>query len=739
VDRLGRWVINAGGVAIIASVLGILAFILAEVWPLFEAPTVGPAEELSWTADGLGAVLVDEHRTHVAALDLDGRIRVMRLDGGALVIDRLLEAPAGAGAGGPAPAASDAAAEGRELRLTGVMASPSEMTLSASTRDGRVVALPVEWRLTFTDDRREVTPGIGEPIWFEMDPGGRAPAAFSVRMADDGEASAAAVFEDGTIRLVTRSVSENFLTGEMTPSYATRELHSPRRLSHLLLDAARVNLYGATGSGEILWWRLSSSGSVAPLIVSAGVRPITAVVLLIGDRALVVGQEDGSLSVWFPVRDEAGYFTLERIRDFNAHGGPIRLLAPSTRNKAFVAQDDAGTLGLYYSTSHRVLWRGRSPMPGATAVAFSPKADGLVLASSSVLADVRISARHPETGLRALFGRIWYEGYPKPEVVWQSSGGTDDFEPKLSLTPLAVGTLKGTIYSLILAVPLGVLGAMYTSQFMHAGLRRYVKPAVEIMAALPSVVIGFIAGLWLAPRIEHLMPALMVMMIVVPLAVVVSGLVWDRSLKPLARRIPAGSEVGMLMVVATVAVWLSIAMGPSLEAAAFGGDFQHWLRETTGLQYDQRNAIVVGLAMGFAVIPIIFAISEESFSNVPRSLISGSLALGADRWQSVTRVVLPMASPGIFSAIMIGFGRAVGETMIVLMATGNTPLMDWSPFNGFRTLSANIAVEIPEAPRGDTLYRTLFLAALLLFITTFVMNTVAELVRARLRRKYSQL
>jgi len=124
---------------------------------------------------------------------------------------------------------------------------------------------------------------------------------------------------------------------------------------------------------------------------------------------------------------------------------------------------------------------------------------------------------------------------------------------------------------------------------------------------------------------------------------------------------------------------------------------------------------------------------------VPPNLVAGSLALGADRWQTVTRVVLPTASPGIFSAIMIGFGRAVGETMIVLMATGNTPIMDWNPFNGFRTLSANIAVEIPEAPHGSTLYRTLFLAGLLLFVVTFVINTVAELVRQRLRERYSQL
>ncbi len=156
-----------------------------------------------------------------------------------------------------------------------------------------------------------------------------------------------------------------------------------------------------------------------------------------------------------------------------------------------------------------------------------------------------------------------------------------------------------------------------------------------------------------------------------------------------------------------------------------------------GLHYDQRNAVVVGIVMGFAIIPIIYSIAEEALSNVPRNLVAGSLALGATRWQTVWRLVLLAASPGIFSAMMIGFGRAVGETMIVLMATGNTPIVDWSWANGFRTLSANIAVEIPEAPHGSALYRILFLAALLLFLFTFAINTVAEVVRQRLRQRYT--
>ena len=193
-----------------------------------------------------------------------------------------------------------------------------------------------------------------------------------------------------------------------------------------------------------------------------------------------------------------------------------------------------------------------------------------------------------------------------------------------------------------------------------------------------------------------------------------------------------------MMPVIIAVVWGCLETNAWWDAFLFDGHYKSWLEKTLGLSYDQRNAIVVGVAMGFAIIPIIYSISEEALTNVPKNLIAGSLALGATRWQTLLYLVLISASPGIFSALMIGIGRAVGETMIVLMATGNTPIMDWSLFNGFRTLSANIAVEIPEAPHGGTLYRTLFLAGLLLFVATFLLNTIAELIRQRLREKYSQ-
>jgi phosphate transport system permease protein len=200
-----------------------------------------------------------------------------------------------------------------------------------------------------------------------------------------------------------------------------------------------------------------------------------------------------------------------------------------------------------------------------------------------------------------------------------------------------------------------------------------------------------------------------------------------------------GYELFLIFPLVILGYYLAQWLGPLFEYYILGGDYRTWLMNTLDVQYDQRNSIVVGFAMGFAVIPIIFTICEDALSSIPSSLTSASLALGATKWETATRIVLPSASPGIFSAVMIGFGRAVGETMIVLMATGNTPILSFSPFNGMRTLSANIAVEIPEAPYQGTLYRVLFLAATLLFILTFIVNTVAEIVRQRLRKKYADL
>ena len=287
--------------------------------------------------------------------------------------------------------------------------------------------------------------------------------------------------------------------------------------------------------------------------------------------------------------------------------------------------------------------------------------------------------------------------------------------------------------------PIALGAALYASQFMHQRLKAIVKPTVEIMAALPSVVLGFMAALWLAPNIERVIPGLFISPIVIGAVVLLTLLGWRALPGGWRSRLRPGTELLLVIPVVVGGLSLALVLGGWLEEHWLGGDFRPWLLRVLGVTFDQRNSIVVGLAMGFAVIPLIFTIAEDSLASVPPHLTAGSLALGANRWQTAVRVVLPSASPGIFSAIMVGFGRAVGETMIVLMATGNTPIMSWSPFNGFRALSANIAVELPEAPQGGTLFRVLFVAALLLFVMTFLVNTAAELIRQRLRQKYRTL
>ena len=214
------------------------------------------------------------------------------------------------------------------------------------------------------------------------------------------------------------------------------------------------------------------------------------------------------------------------------------------------------------------------------------------------------------------------------------------------------------------------------------------------------MVLGFLAGLWLAPLLERLLPGLAGMAVVLPLLVIAGSLIWHFFPPAFSRRLRPGQEALLLIPILAIGIGVCLWSNSFLEAWWFGGDIKAWLSNRLGIQYDQRNALLVGIVMGFAIVPVIYSIAEEALANVPKTQIAGSLALGATRWQTVLYLALLAASPGIFSAIMIGFGRAVGETMIVLMATGNTPVMDWNWANGFRTLSANIAVEIPEAPHG---------------------------------------
>ncbi|HSR62648.1 MAG TPA: ABC transporter permease subunit, partial [Gammaproteobacteria bacterium] len=418
----------------------------------------------------------------------------------------------------------------------------------------------------------------------------------------------------------------------------------------------------------------------------------------------------------------------------------IVAIAPEHSRKGFLAVDNDGYLGLYHTTAHRVVKKKAILQTAPGAIAVSPRANALLVENDQrQLQYWHIKNEHPEISWQSLWGKVWYESRSEPEYIWQSSSASSDFEPKFSLTPLTFGTLKAAFYAMLFAIPLSILGAIYAGYFMAPKMRSTVKPMIEIMEALPTVILGFLAGLWFAPFVEKYLPGMFMLIILLPVAIFASAWCWRYVPEKMRQSIPDGWEAALLIPVLIMAGYIAIALSQPVEMLFFDGNMPFWLTQELGIDYDQRNSMVVGIAMGFAVIPTIFSISEDAVYSVPKHLTTGSLALGATPWQTMVRVVLLTASPGIFSAIMIGLGRAVGETMIVLMATGNTAIMDMNIFQGFRALSANIAVEMPESEVGSTHYRILFLAGLVLFLATFVVNTAAEIVRQRLRRKYSTL
>ena len=722
-DRLAQAVITMGGIAVILSIIGIFIFLVKEVAPVFFSPQgtqtshfagAPPPEALPQSS----LVGMDEYQEIIYQLRAgsDGQIRFFNAHSGA-------------------PMTHDLPSGLAKVHITSIARAVGKGDQFAfGTDDGRIIPVTLGFAATFEEGARRIIPtvALGSPV----------------QLAPTKEQIIRLAYQPtGRGTLAVALTDRGHLWYSATP-FATAPVAltglGVETVTALIFDIRGETLSIGTAGGNVYHYNVRE-GTRLSLIETTSVAPagtsVTALSYLIGDRSLVIGSSAGDVSVWMPVRQaqESSTTRFRLIHQFDAHPSPVTGISPSLRDKGFITGDAQGNLFVHYSTSAQTLLKLPGNHQAIRTLTFSPKADGAVaLTEHGELLTYAIHNPHPETTLATLLKPIWYEGYERPEHVWQSSSGADDFEAKFGLLPLIFGTLKGTLYAMLVAVPLALLGAIYTSMFMHPDLRAKIKPTIEMMAALPTVILGFLAGLWLAPTLERIFPAMVAMTVAVPVSVAVTAILWQYLPASIIRRLRPGMETFVLIPVILGAVWICLGLNQPIELFLFGADYKTWFATHWGLRYDQRNALVVGFAMGFAIVPIIFSISEEALSNVPRHLIAGSLALGATRWQTLAKLVLISASPGIFSAIMIGFGRAIGETMIVLMATGNTPIMDWSLFNGFRTLSANIAVEIPEAPHGGTLYRILFLAAVLLFVFTFLINTVAEVIRQRLRTKYSQ-
>ena len=455
----------------------------------------------------------------------------------------------------------------------------------------------------------------------------------------------------------------------------------------------------------------------------------------------MLGDDNGNIHQLFLVRDDSdGSYHLTEIREFKSGDSKISSITPEMLRKGFLTTDVDGNISIFHTTASRHLVTKNITDRPLSTLGIAPRSNKFIAEDETGQLHVwELDAGHPEVSWSSLWGKVWYESYSEPDYIWQSSSASSDFEPKFSLTPLTFGTFKAAFYAMLFAMPLAIAGAIFTAYFMAPKMRELVKPTIEIMAALPTVILGFLAGLWLAPYVENNLPGIFSTFIILPLGVFIASYIWWKLPEKITYKVTDGWQAALLVPVVIFFGWLSLAISPWLENFLFDGNTRLWLTDTLGVGYDQRNALIIGITMGIAVIPIIFSISEDAVFSVPKHLSSGSLALGATPWQTLVRIVLPSASPGIFSATMIGLGRAVGETMIVLMATGNTPVMDFSIFEGMRTLSANVAVELPESEVNSTHFRVLFLASLVLFIFTFFFNTIAEIVRQRLREKYSNL
>jgi phosphate transport system permease protein len=538
--------------------------------------------------------------------------------------------------------------------------------------------------------------------------------------------SIALVGQDGQLRVVRPDTLVDLEVKDVM-----REVTSAR----FLIGGGTLVIGGAGGSVEVLLQvphvQVSNSGSEVARVGGYDLQP--------GETAVV---PDSGLDARLGARSEIAIDTAQpvvrTVRSLKPMSAEVTHISPSWRRRGFIVGSRDGSVGLYHATSGRRLLVEEWAKAPFEALTLAPKADGgLGLAHGQLLMQ-SFHNPHPEISLRTLFLPVWYEGYAKPKWVWQSTGGSDAFEPKLSLWPLLFGTLKATLYAMLISVPLALMAAIYVSKLALRWIQSTVKPTIELMAAVPSVVVGFLAALWLAPRLEATLFPTLIACVFLPLAIGLAVVLWRFVPTSMRRKIPEGGELLLLLVCGIVVVWLVSSLARPLETWFFNGDFQRFLFTELGFRYDQRNSLVVGLALGFAVIPVIFTIAEDACSAVPKSLVSAARSLGATRWQTAVRLVVPAASPGLFAALMLGFGRAVGETMIVLMAAGNTPLLDLSPFNGMRTMSAAIAVEIPEAPMGGTLFRVLFLTGALLFLFTFLLTTGADIVGRYLRKKYGR-
>lgn len=724
-DQLTRVGVTAGGIFVLITLMLIFFYLLYVIVPIFSSVAVNPKQHLSLSVTSKTALLgVDDSNKIAYRFSHDGKVIFVDLHS-------------------PSPSATI-------LKQQTIIKNPNAYAVSLP-RDGMVAYATVQgqvkivkpaFELTFSEANKHLQPSIQYP--FGQTPLALAPAGETItQLAISGR-------DDRTIVVGKMATNQLYGLSLLLPENVVQRANgwqqqrfeitnTPAKIDDFQLTPDGKTLYVLSGSNLYLYKLTANTAFLRKIenIATGNSKPVS-ITLLSGANSLLITNSDNTISQWFEVVKQ-GKRKLISVRTFHFSASPLVKIVPEYYRKGFFAIQKDGTTSAYYTAERKVIYKDKVFTKVPTDIAISPKANLLVTLDNGQLQSYQVKNAHPDIGLSSLLQKVWYEGYAEPDYVWQSTSASDEFEPKLSLVPIVFGTLKAAVYSMFFAIPLALAGAIYTAYFMSNKVRRVIKPTVELMEALPTVILGFLAGVWLAPIVEQYLAGIALGIVLLPLAIIVVGWSWSMLPGQWRSRVPNGFHIALLIPVIIAVTYGCFGLSPWIETQFFNGDLQGYLNNHLGIGYDQRNALIVGIAMGFAVIPTIFTIAEDAIFSVPAHLTKGSLALGATQWQTLTKVVLLTASPGIFSAIMMGLGRAVGETMIVLMATGNTPVMDWNLLQGLRTLAATIAIEMPESEVGSSHYRVLFLAAFVLFVFTFVFNTIAEVVRQRLRAKYSSL
>ncbi|MBY8299335.1 ABC transporter permease subunit [Vibrio fluvialis] len=715
-DRLVRLAVTGGGVSVLGALILIFVYLAMVVFPLFsdaELETGFASQPITTVAPKMLAI--DEYGENAFVVGDHGKAEFWSLNH-----ERSL------------PRWSESLPF-EPVKFT--TTTPDSGWFAATDADNHVYVARPQFTYSVTKNGRVFTPeleALSLPANWSL-----IPRSLSITQLSAAVTDSQAFF---AVYQSNQQVSVHWVSLDAPQAPQQFTFSSPfELLDQMLLTPDGKTLYLRSGSELVIAELTHDQYQVRDIVdLSQGQQKhaVQTINLLSGAYSLLVTHRDGLVTQWFDVLKH-GERHLTLIRDFKL-ASEVTFLLPDTYRKGFYSFYRNGTVQSHYTTSEKLVIFERAYQQAPALAAMSSNERYLATYDSGRISVAKIDNGYPEVSFSSLWQKVWYESYPEPQYVWQSTSASDEFEAKFSLVPIAFGTLKAALYAMLFAVPVAVFGAIYTAYFMAPKMRRVVKPTIELMEALPTVIIGFLAGLWFAPLVESHLTSIVALFLFLPLSTVIIGLLWSQLPKTVLRKMAGGWHALILIPVLLAVATTILSYSSEIELWLFSGDVRVYLAQH-GIDFDQRNALVVGFAMGFAVIPTIFTIAEDAIFSVPKHLSDGSLALGATPWQTLTHVVLLTASPGIFSAVMMGLGRAVGETMIVLMATGNTPILDWNILEGMRTLSATIAVELPESEVGSSHFRILFLAALLLFIFTFAVNSLAEWVRQRLRAKYRAL